>query len=167
MSNTADGVEEIRKAIRLQIKYGADQIKFAATGGVFSEAGSAEGMQYSPKEMRAIVDEAHLWGKRVAAHAHGTQGIKTAVEAGVDSIEHGSLIDEEGIEMMKKRGTYLIPTIFAADAVEIYGKDWNLPESILARGRSINKENVKTTERQSRRVSRLGSDQTPPYFPTE
>src|SRR5208337_5473242 len=97
------------------IKYGSDVIKFCATGGVLSQGDNPESEQYSPEEMRAIVATAHGLGRKTAAHAHGALGIRDAVLAGVDSIEHGSFINEEDIQLMKERGTYLVPTLYLGD----------------------------------------------------
>lgn len=133
-----DGVDEIRKKIRWNIKYGADQIKFTATAGVLSEEESVGAPQFSLEEMKTIVEEAAMWGKKVAAHAHGTEGIKRAVQAGVASIEHGSVLDDEAIAMMKQKGTFLVPTIYVGEAVEKMGKQWGLPEKILEKARAIN-----------------------------
>ncbi len=133
-----DGVDEIRKKIRWNIKYGADEIKFTATAGVLSEEESVGAPQFSLEEMKTIVEEAAMWGKKVAAHAHGTEGIKRAVQAGVASIEHGSILDDEAIAMMKQRGTFLVPTIYVGEAVEKMGKQWGLPEKILEKARAIN-----------------------------
>ncbi len=118
MNGVADGPEEIRKAVRLQIKYGADVIKTCATGGVLSEGDAVGATQYSFEELKALVDEAKKLDRKVAAHAHGTEGIKIATRAGVSSIEHGSFLDEEGATMMSQRGTFLVPTLSAAEAVE-------------------------------------------------
>jgi imidazolonepropionase-like amidohydrolase len=111
----ADGVEGVQKKVREDIKYGADVIKFMATGGVLSEGDNPALAQYSEEEMKAIVDTAHSLGRKVAAHAHGSGGIKLAVLAGVDSIEHGSYINDEDIALMKERGTYLVPTVYLED----------------------------------------------------
>ena len=111
----ADGVDGVTKKVRENIKYGADVIKFMATGGVLSEGDNPALAQYSPEEMKAIVDTAHGLGRKVAAHAHGAGGIKYAVLAGVDSIEHGSYINDEDIALMKERGTYLVPTVYLED----------------------------------------------------
>ena len=111
----ADGVDGVTLKVREDIKYGADVIKFMATGGVLSEGDSPALAQYSPEEMKAIVDTAHGLGRKVAAHAHGAIGIKYAVLAGVDSIEHGSYINDEDIQLMKQHGTYLVPTVFLED----------------------------------------------------
>jgi len=118
MNGVADGPEEIRKAVRMQIKYGADVIKTCATGGVLSEGDAVGATQYSFEELKALVDEAKKLERKVAAHAHGTEGIKIATRAGVSSIEHGSFLDEEGATMMGQRGTFLVPTLSAAEAVE-------------------------------------------------
>ena len=111
----ADGVDAVIHKVRENIKYGVDVIKFMATGGVLSEGDNPALEQYSPEEMKAIVDTAHGLGRKVAAHAHGEIGIKNAVLAGVDSIEHGSYITDEEIALMKQRGTYLVPTVFLED----------------------------------------------------
>lgn len=118
LTGVADGPEQIRQAVRLQIKYGADVIKTCATGGVLSEGDAVGATQYSFEELKALVDEARKLDRKVAAHAHGTEGIKLAVRAGVSSIEHGSFLDEEGAAMMGQRGTFLVPTLSAAEAVE-------------------------------------------------
>jgi imidazolonepropionase-like amidohydrolase len=114
----ADGVDEIIKEVRLQVKRGADVIKFCATGGVLSEGDAVGVQQYSAEEMEALVEEAHLTGRRVAAHAHGNTGIKVAVRAGVDSIEHGSELDDEAVDLFKSMGTWLVPTLTVQEAVE-------------------------------------------------
>jgi imidazolonepropionase-like amidohydrolase len=114
----ADGPEQIRAAVRYQIKYGADVIKTCATGGVLSEGDAVGATQYTFEELKALVDEANKLERKVAAHAHGTEGIKLAVRAGVSSIEHGSFLDDEGARLMKERGTFLVPTLSAAEAVE-------------------------------------------------
>jgi imidazolonepropionase-like amidohydrolase len=113
----ADGVEECRKAVRYQIKGGADVIKMIATGGVLSEGDAVGATQYTLEEMKAIVDEAAKLERKVCAHAHGTEGIKLAVLAGVASIEHGSFLDDEGARLMAERGTYLVPTLMAGETV--------------------------------------------------
>lgn len=114
----ADGPDAVRAAVRYQAKYGADVIKTCATGGVLS-AGDAVGVpQYTYEELKAMVDEATKLERKVAAHAHGTEGIKIAVRAGVSSIEHGSFLDDEGAKMMAAKGTYLVPTLSAGEATE-------------------------------------------------
>jgi imidazolonepropionase-like amidohydrolase len=111
----ADGVEGVQHKVREIIKYGADVIKVCATGGVLSKGDDPRASQYTLEEMKAIVADAHRLGRKVAAHAHGAQGIAWAAEAGVDSIEHGSYIDDNGIKIMKEHGTYLVPTQYLAD----------------------------------------------------
>jgi imidazolonepropionase-like amidohydrolase len=118
IDGVANGPEEIRAAVRYQIKYGADVIKTCATGGVLSEGDAVGATQYSFEELKALVDEANKLERKVAAHAHGAEGIKLAVRAGVSSIEHGSFLDEAGAQMMVERGTFLVPTLSAAEAVE-------------------------------------------------
>jgi imidazolonepropionase-like amidohydrolase len=118
IDGVADGPEEIRQAVREQIKYGADVIKTCATGGVLSEGDAVGASQYTLEELTVLVSEANRLGRKVAAHAHGTEGIKFAVRAGVSSIEHGSFLDEEGAKMMAARGTYLVPTLSAGEAAE-------------------------------------------------
>ena len=118
----ADGVDQVRAAVRYQIKYGADVIKTCATGGVLSEGDAVGVQQYSFDEMKAMVDEAHQHERKVAAHAHGTEGIKVATRAGVASIEHGSFLDVEGAKLMKQKGTFLVPTLMAGEAVENLAK---------------------------------------------
>jgi len=108
----ADGPEEIAKAVRYQIKHGAQVIKICATAGVMSYEGPVGAQQYTTAELRAVVDEARLHGIPVAAHAHGPEGIIAASNAGVDSIEHGSLMTPEAIETLKKNGTWLVPTLY-------------------------------------------------------
>ena len=137
-NGVVDGVDQIRKKIRWNVKYGADHIKFTATAGVLSEEESFGAPQFSFEEMKAIVDESAAWGRRVAAHAHGAEGIKMAVRAEVTSIEHGSLLDDEGIALMKQKGTYLVPTVIAGDAVERYGKQYGLPEILMEKARAVN-----------------------------
>jgi imidazolonepropionase-like amidohydrolase len=118
---TADGPDEVRKAVRQNVRYGADVIKYCGTGGVFSK-GTQPGMQqFTPEEVAALVDEARMHGRKVAVHAHGASGIKVALRAGVDSIEHVSLIDDEGLELAKKYKVYF--------SMDIYNTDYTQNES--------------------------------------
>jgi imidazolonepropionase-like amidohydrolase len=137
----ADGPEQIRAAVRYQVKYGADVIKTCATGGVLSEGDAVGATQYSFEELKALVEEANKLDRKVAAHAHGTEGIKLAVRAGVSSIEHGSFLDEEGARLMKERGTFLVPTLSAGEAVEKAAKNGILKglraEKALAAGAAV------------------------------
>jgi imidazolonepropionase-like amidohydrolase len=115
----ADGVSQVRRAVRYQIKYGAKQIKLCASGGVMSLTGTAGAQHYSDEELRAIVDEAHRRGMRVAAHAHGDQGIKAAIEAGIDCIEHASLMSEETQKLALERGTFVVPTSYLSEGMDV------------------------------------------------
>jgi imidazolonepropionase-like amidohydrolase len=115
----ANGPAEVRKAVRYQIKYGAKLIKVCASGGVMSHTGPAGAQQYSDEELCVIVDEAHRAGLRVAAHAHGDSGIRAAVEAGIDCIEHGSLMSDETMALLIERGTFLVPTTYLADGMDV------------------------------------------------
>src|SRR5882762_3433582 len=114
----ADGVEAVQHKVREVIKYGADVIKICATGGVLSKGDDPNASQYTLEEMKAIVADAHRLGRRVAAHAHGAEGVRWASEAGVDSIEHGHLMDDAAIATLKKNGTYLVPTLFLGEYME-------------------------------------------------
>lgn len=115
----ADGPDQIRRAVRYQIKHGAKLIKVCASGGVMSHTGPAGAQQYSDEELRVVADEAHRAGLRVAAHAHGDAGIRAAIEAGIDCIEHGSLMSDATIDLMVERGTFLVPTTYLADGMDV------------------------------------------------
>ena len=115
----ANGVPEVRKAVRYQIKYGARLIKISASGGVMSHSGLAGAQQYSDEELAAIVDEAHRAGLKVAAHAHGDAGIRACIRAGVDCIEHGSLASDETIQLMVEHGTFLVPTSYLSEGLDV------------------------------------------------
>ncbi|TVQ49555.1 MAG: amidohydrolase family protein [Gammaproteobacteria bacterium] len=127
----ADGPWGVRQRVRENLKYGVDLIKFCATGGVLSAGTSIGAQQYTFEEMEAIVQEAQMLGLRVAVHAHGTEGIKTAIRAGADSIEHASLIDDEGIRLARERGTFLSMDIYVSDFILGSGEAMGiLPESL-------------------------------------
>jgi imidazolonepropionase-like amidohydrolase len=134
---TADGVEHVQQKVREIIKYGADVIKVCATGGVLSKGDDPRASQYTLEEMKAIVADAHRLGRKVAAHAHGAQGIAWASEAGVDSIEHGSYIDEAGIKIMKEHGTYLVPTMYLADWMRENAAKIGLPAMYADKMKSV------------------------------
>ena len=115
----ANGISEVRRAVRYQIKHGAKLIKVCASGGVMSHTGPAGAQQYSDEELAAIADEAHRAGLKVAAHAHGDDGIRACLRAGIDCIEHGSLATDETIASMVEHGTFLVPTTYLADAMDV------------------------------------------------
>lgn len=133
----ADGVDGVRHMVRQNIKYGADVIKFMASGGVLSKGDNPQASQYTLEEMKAIVDEAHRLGRKVAAHAHGAQAILWASEAGVDSIEHGSYIDDADIAEMKKNGTYLVPTLYLADWFMENAERNHVPDFLLVKAKAV------------------------------
>jgi imidazolonepropionase-like amidohydrolase len=133
----ADGVEAVQHKTREVIKYGADVVKICATGGVLSKGDDPRASQYTLEEMRAIVTDAHRLGRRVAAHAHGTQGMRWASEAGVDSVEHGSFIDDETIATLKKNGTYLVPTLYLSRWMSENMTRIGLPEMFAQKERAI------------------------------
>ncbi len=129
----ADGPWEVVRAVRYQIKHGATWIKTCATAGVLSFEGQVGAQQYSQEELDAMVEEAARHGIKVAAHAHGTEGIKAAIRAGVATIEHGSMLDDEAIAMMKERGTYLVPTTYLVDAIPLD----QLPPPVRAKAEEV------------------------------
>ena len=131
----ADGVPNVLFAVRYQLKHGAEVIKVMATGGVLGEERTPTARQYSDEELRAVVEEAHRNGVRVAAHAHGLDGILAAVRAGVDSIEHGSMLDDEGIRLMKERGTFLVPTLYVAQPGS--GTGAGMSEHVREKGKAM------------------------------
>jgi len=124
----ADGVENVQHKVREIIKYGADVIKVCATGGVLSKGDDPNASQFTLEEMKAIVAEAHRLGRKVAAHAHGAQGVSWASEAGVDSVEHGHLMDDNSVATLKKNGTYLVPTLYLMDWQKANVATTHLPE---------------------------------------
>ena len=132
----AAGPDGFRDAVRFQVKYGADVIKVCATGGVLSLADEVDTPQVTQEEMNAIVDEAHRLRKRAAAHAHGAEGAKVAIRAGIDSVEHGSFLDEEALRMMKARGTYLVPTLLAGEYVAGKAAERHYPPEIAAKAKA-------------------------------
>jgi len=133
----ADGIDQLRHTVRAQQKYGVELIKIIATGGVFSRGDQPGVAQYSLEELRAAVDEAHRGGRKVAAHAHGALGIKQAILAGADSIEHASLIDAEGIELARKRGTVLVMDVYNDEYILNEGPKLSLPAEHLEKEKAI------------------------------
>ena len=136
----ADGPWAVRAQVREHKKYGVDLIKFCATGGMLSKGTSVGGRQYTMEEMQAIVDEAHTHGLHVAAHAHGPEGIRYAIEAGVDSIEHGSLIDDEGIAMAVKQGTFLTLDIYTSEYLVAEGAKVGFLPEMLEKAKIVNEQ---------------------------
>ena len=133
----ATGPWPLREKVRQNLKYGADLIKFMATGGVLSHGDSVGGQQLSQEEMNAIVEEAHMWGRKVAVHAHGTDGIKAAIRAGADSIEHCSFIDAEGLALAKQKGTYLDFDIYNDDYILSEGPKVGIEPASLAKEHQV------------------------------
>ncbi len=156
----ADGVEDVMHKVRETVKYGADVIKYCASGGVFSKGDNPLLEQYSPAEMQALIAEAHRLGRKVATHAHSALSIKDAVRAGVDSIEHGIFLDEEGIQLLKDHGTYLVPTTYPLFWFEEHEPQMKLPPWVREKAAIIipaAKKNVSNAFRAGVKVA-LGTD---------
>lgn len=134
--NVCNGPDDCRRAVRAQVALGARVIKFAATGGVLSNVSGGLGRAMTPDEMRAIIDTAHMLGRKVAAHSHATEGTRAALEAGVDSIEHGTFLDDETIRLFKTRGAYLVPTEIAPVAALAQARGGALPPATIAKAES-------------------------------
>lgn len=143
----ADGVDQVRHVVRAQVKYGVDVIKILATGGVLSKGDSPGAPQYTPEELKAAADEAHMAGRKIAAHAHGTQGIKNAILAGIDSIEHASLIDDEGIRLAKEHGTYLVMDIYNDDYILGKAVEFGLPQENVDKEKMVGRLQRESFER--------------------
>ena len=139
MSGIANGVEGVRAQVRYNVKHGADVIKFGASAGVLSEEESVGAPQYTQEEMDAIVSEAKMWGRKTAAHAHGAEAIKMAVKAGVASVEHGSLVDAEGIQLMKSHGTYLVSDVYDDEYILTEYSKLGYPEKIINKEKMVGK----------------------------
>jgi imidazolonepropionase-like amidohydrolase len=133
----ADGPEEVRRTVREQVKYGVDVIKILASGGVLSKGDQPGAPQYSLEELKVAADTAHQAGRKIAAHAHGSQSIKWAIEAGIDSIEHASLVDDEGIAMAKAHGTYFVMDIYDDDYILQEGPKIGMPQENLIKERAL------------------------------
>jgi imidazolonepropionase-like amidohydrolase len=156
----ADGPEEVMHRVREVIKYGADVVKFCASGGVFSKGDNPLLEQYSPEEMRVLVEESHRLGRKVATHAHSAISIKDAVRAGVDSIEHGIFLDDEGIALMKEHHTFLVPTSYPLFWFEEHAPQMRLPPWVMEKSAIIipaAKKNMAKAFRAGVRVA-LGTD---------
>jgi imidazolonepropionase-like amidohydrolase len=143
----ADGVDQIRHVVRSQVKYGVDVIKILATGGVLSKGDSPGASQFTFDELKVAAEEAHMAGRKIAAHAHGTQGIKNAILAGIDSIEHASLIDDEGIRLAKEHGTYLVMDIYNDDYILGKAVEFGLPQENVDKERMVGRQQRENFER--------------------
>jgi len=133
VKNLADGPDEIRKVVRTNLKQGADFIKILGTGAVFSQGAPPGAQQYTEEEMHVAVEEAARWGKHVAAHVHGTDGIKAAIRAGVRTVDHGSIMDEEAVALLRSHHAYFVPTLYTSEV----GPTNNVPESERERSREL------------------------------
>ena len=136
-SGVADGIDAIRKLVRTDVRQGADVIKVLATAGVLSEEDSEGAPQYSQEELDTVVQEANMWERRVAAHAHGAEGIKRAIRAGVNSVEHASFIDDEGIRLAKEKGTFLVMDIYNDDYIMTEYARRGYPQAILEKEKRV------------------------------
>ncbi|HZD92751.1 MAG TPA: amidohydrolase family protein, partial [Candidatus Sulfotelmatobacter sp.] len=143
----ADGADQVRHVVRAQVKYGVDVIKILATGGVLSKGDSPGAPQFTLEELKVAAEEAHMAGRKIAAHAHGTQGIKNAILAGIDSIEHASLIDDEGIRLAKERGVYLVMDIYNDDYILGKAIEFGLPQENVEKERQIGQKQRESFER--------------------
>jgi len=132
--NLADGPDEIRKAVRTNLKQGADFIKILGTGAVLSRGAPPGSQQYTEEEMHVAVEEAARWGKHVAAHLHGTDGIKAGIRAGVRTVDHGSMMDDEAVELLRTHHAYFVPTLYTSESISANA---NVPESEKARSKQI------------------------------
>jgi imidazolonepropionase-like amidohydrolase len=151
----ADGVDQIRHVVRAQVKYGVDVIKILATGGVLSKGDSPGAPQFTFEELRAAAEEAHMAGRKIAAHAHGTQGIKNAILAGIDSIEHASLIDDEGIRLAKEHGTYLVMDIYNDDYILGKAIEFGLPKENVEKEKMVGRTQRENFEKAFKAGARM------------
>jgi imidazolonepropionase-like amidohydrolase len=165
MGRAVDSPWDARKAVREQMWAGADCIKLIATGGVLTKGAVPGIAQLTPDELAAAIDEAHSHGLRVAAHAIGTQGIKNALNAGIDSIEHGTMLDDECIDVMKRRGTYLVPTLSAPTCIMAHLEEGHQPKYIADKARALNEVMLANLRRAFDGGVRIagGSDAGTPY----
>lgn len=156
----ADGPVAVRAMVRRNIKYGADLIKYCGTGGVFSKGTRVGAQQYTAEEVAALVDEAHMHGRKVAVHAHGANGIKVALRAGVDTIEHASLIDDEGLQLAREKGAYLSMDIYNTEYTQSEGPKRGELEEFLRKDREvadIQRENFRKAVRMGIKLT-MGTD---------
>lgn len=161
----ADGVDEMRKAAREQLKAGADLIKIMATGGVMTKGVEPGSPQLSMEEMAAAIEETHKAGKKTATHAQGTQGIKNAVLAGIDSVEHGIFLDDEVIQLMVERGTYLVPTLVAPYFIVKNGVEAGIPKYAVDKANYVmdyHRESFKKAHKAGVKIA-MGTDAGTPF----
>ncbi len=137
VQNLADGVDAVRRVVRTNFKQGADFVKILATGAVMSQGIPPGAQQYSDAELAVAVEEANRWGRFVAAHAHGADGIKAALRAGVRTIDHGSMLDEEGARLLKEKGAYFAPTLYVGQTILEDHKALNIPAHQVERERAM------------------------------
>ncbi len=165
LGRMVDSPWEARKAVREQLWAGADCIKLIATGGVLTKGAVPGNAQLTPEELEAAIDEAHRHGLRVAAHAIGTLGIKNALRAGVDSIEHGHMLDDEAIELFKERGTFLVPTLTAPTCILAHLEDGTQPQFVTDKARVVNEAMLTNMRRAFEGGIRIagGSDAGTPF----
>ena len=165
IGRAVDSPWDARKAVREQMWAGADCIKLIATGGVMTKGAVPGNAQLTPEELAAAIDEAHRHGLRVAAHAIGTQGIKNALRAGIDSIEHGHMLDDEAIALFKERAVYLVPTLSAPTCILAHIEDGHQPEYVVEKARTVNEAmltNIRHAYESGVRIAG-GSDAGTPY----
>lgn len=156
-----NGADAMRALVRYNVKYGADVIKTCATGGVLSLTDDVDTPQLTQEELNAMVDEAHALRRKTAAHAHGAEGAKRAIRAGIDSIEHGTFLDDEALDMMKAKGTYLVPTLMAIEGLKVALEKGNmLPPAIEPKARAAAKQIDETVRKAIQKGVRiaLGTD---------
>jgi imidazolonepropionase-like amidohydrolase len=155
-----NGADAFRAAVRYNVKYGADHIKVCATGGVLSPTDDVDTPQLTQDELNAMVDEAHALRRKTAAHAHGAEGAKRAIRAGIDSIEHGSFLDDEALDLMKARGTFYVPTLMAIEGLKETLEEGKLPPAIAAKARAASNalhDTVRKAIRKGVRIA-MGTD---------
>jgi imidazolonepropionase-like amidohydrolase len=152
----ADGIAAVQHKVREVIKYGADVIKICATGGVMSKGDDPNTSQYTLEEMKAIVADAHRLGRKVAAHAHGAQGVVWASEAGVDSIEHGHLMNDESVATLKKNGTYLVPTLYLTEWWTENAAKMHAPEYLATKMKMVSAQSEKNVQKAMQAGVKIG-----------
>jgi imidazolonepropionase-like amidohydrolase len=165
VQNLADGVDAVRRAVRTNFKHGADFVKILATGAVLSKGIPPGAQQYSDEELRVAVEEANRWGRFVAAHAHGADGIRAAIRAGVRTIDHGSMMDDEAIRMLQSEQTYYVPTLYVGEVVIQKGKELNIPDSEIERSRKMSVYRTATFRKALKAGLKIGFSTDAGVFP--